>query len=79
MIRVSHAVTFPFIFILLCEFGRHGGVLKFNRNGHFLRISNHCGAGRGADHTDHVVKVCCIVACSMLFICFEIEFGRKEC
>ena len=35
MIRISHVVACPMIFILLCDLSRQGGLLKLNRNGRF--------------------------------------------
>ena len=43
MMRVSYAVACPFVFILLCDFVRHGGVLKFMKNSQFLSIFHRCG------------------------------------
>ena len=35
MIRVSHAVACPMVFILICDLGRHRGLLKLMKNGQF--------------------------------------------
>ena len=43
MIRVSHVVTWPVVFILICDLVRHGGLLKLTKNGQFLGIFGHCG------------------------------------
>ena len=36
IIRVSHAVVFPIIFLLLCDRDWQGGVLKLMKNDHLL-------------------------------------------
>ena len=79
MIRVSYAVAYPFFFILLCDYGWHGGVIKFIKNSQILSIFNCCGSfskGFGQFLAQiilslvKIVRLCCIVACSMLFILF---------
>ena len=35
MIRVSHVVVSPNVFILLCDLSGHGRVLKLLKSGHF--------------------------------------------
>ena len=38
IIRVSHAVTFPIVFILFYDRDGQGGVFKVMKNDHFLRV-----------------------------------------
>ena len=77
MIRASHAVVCPIGFILLYDLGWHGGVLKYNKKWPLVSIF-----GRYVPFSQDfrqvlaqiilslvkIVRVCCIVACSILFV-----------
>ena len=35
MVRISHKIACPIVFIWLCNFDWHGGVLRLMKNGQF--------------------------------------------
>ena len=74
---MSHGIACPFVFILLCDIGRHGGVLKQYEIWSVVSIFGCCGPflqnsgqflGQIVMRLVKIFRVCRIVACSMLFI-----------
>ena len=76
MIRVSHVIAFPVVFVLLRDLIWHGGVLKQYENWSIFSIFARCGPfsqdfgqvlGQIILSFVKIVRVCCIFSCPILF------------
>ena len=74
---MSHGIACVIVLILLCDIGRHGGVFKIYEIWLVVNIFGCCGLflqnfgqvmAQIRLRLVKILRVCCIVACSMIFI-----------